>query len=324
MKISVILIIYKVESYLRQCLDSVLSQTWKDLEIILVIGRSPDGEDDGCEAIAAEYAAGDDRIRMITCLAAGVADARNRGLDAATGDLVGFVDPDDYIEPDMFEYLVNIMRENAADIAVCGVFHEFVNATRTRYYPMDSHSVTMTSAQALENVLRGRYFYLHCWDKLYKRSLWEDIRFPVGAKVEDRVVVDKILGRADTIVYSPVPKYHYRERSGSMSRETDFVKNNDLANEELASYIRSDFPALSGVLDEYMTYEYITSIQNILLNGGKTADIREYRGKLGAMAAVGDRGLRLKRWLALHLPMVLVLNTRLKRAKKDNSEIRFT
>ncbi len=324
MKISVVLIVYRVEQYLRQCLDSVLSQSYRNLEIILVIGRSPDGNDDGCEAIAGEYAARDERIRIITCEAAGVADARNRGLLAATGELLGFVDPDDYIEPDMFEHLVSLMGETGADISVCGVYHEFVNATKTDYDPMNASYILMTGEQALENVLRGRYFYLHCWDKLYKRELWDGIVFPVGAKVEDRVVVDKILGRAASLVYSPVPKYHYRERRGSMSKETDFVKNNSLANEELAEYVKAYHPSLSGVLSEYMTYEYITSIQNIYLSGGKKADTEGYVRKLSQMKSVGGRSLRLKRFLALHFPQVLVLNTRLHNKKREPEETRFT
>ena len=114
-KISVIVPVYKVEPYLRKCLDSIVNQTYRNLEIILV----DDGSPDNCGAICDEYAAGDGRIRVIHQENGGVSSARNAGLSAVTGEWVGWVDSDDWIEPDMYEYLLKNALEQNADIAVC-------------------------------------------------------------------------------------------------------------------------------------------------------------------------------------------------------------
>ena len=115
-KISIIVPVYKVEPYLRKCLDSIVGQTYQKLEIILV----DDGSPDSCGAICDAYAARDERIRVIHKENGGVASARNAGLDAATGDYIGWVDSDDWIEADMFECLLKGAEDYDADIVVCG------------------------------------------------------------------------------------------------------------------------------------------------------------------------------------------------------------
>ena len=335
-KISVIIIIYKVKDYLRQCLDSVTSQTYKNLEIVAVAGKDKDGGDDGCEDICREYAAKDERIKIITCAAAGVSDARNRGLEAATGDLIGFVDSDDYTDPDMFEHLISLMDEKNADISVCGRYYEFVNKTLSDS-PLPDGPKVMDARDAMEMILSGTGFYLHSWDKLYKKELWDGITFPIDSYVEDRIVIDKVLGRANRIVYDPTPKYHYRERKGSMSKSGDVAAHNHEANLELSVYIKSNFPELCNLVDKYMLYECITAIQNVYLSSGK-GDIKTYRGALNEYEKTirdidpenknplirGDKKLRLKRFLALYAPSLLIMNTKRRNKQLAQDEVRFT
>ncbi len=326
-KISIIIIVYKVEAYLRQCLDSVLAQSYRELEIILVVGRSPKGDDDGCQDICREYAGKDPRIELIFCTAAGVSDARNRGLEAATGELIGFVDSDDYIDDDMFFRLASLMVKHKADIAICGRYHEFVGATVTEDTVATGEYV-MDATEALGRVLRQEGFYLHCWDKLYDARLWRTVRFPVDRYVEDRVVVDRIIGSAERIVFDPKPGYHYRERINSMSKTGDVAYNNTLANETMAAYIRENFPRLSGELDRYMVYEYITALQNVYMAGNEAADVGDpWREKLGSYDPEALKklpfSLRLKRFLALKCPYLLLWNTRRKNNKKKTLEKRF-
>ena len=121
-KISVIVPVYKVEPYLRKCLDSIAGQTYQNLEIILV----DDGSPDSCGSICDEYAVQDKRVRVIHKENGGVSSARNAGLAAATGDWIGWVDSDDWIEPDLYSYMLEKVREYGADIAVC---------SRTEVYP---------------------------------------------------------------------------------------------------------------------------------------------------------------------------------------------
>ena len=158
MKISIIIITYRVEAYLERCLESVIAQDMDELEIIIVLGHSKTGDDDGCGDICSMFAACDERIRVINCQAAGVSDARNRGLAAATGDLIGFVDADDYIDRDMFSSMRRLMVENEADIAVCGRYYEYKNITE-KDEPGGEPRV-MGPEEALEMVLSGGGFYL--------------------------------------------------------------------------------------------------------------------------------------------------------------------
>ena len=127
-KISIIVPIYNIEKYLPRCLDSILAQTYKNLEVILV----DDGSVDNSGMIADKYARNDQRIIVIHQVNKGVSAARNAGLDLATGDYIGFVDGDDYIEPDMYEILMRIIDEQQVDIAHCG--YQMVYPSRIDYY----------------------------------------------------------------------------------------------------------------------------------------------------------------------------------------------
>jgi len=328
-KVSIIIIIYNVEQYLKQCIDSVLAQTYENIEPVLVVGRSPEGKDDGCMQMCEEYAAKDKRIKLVTCQAAGVSDARNRGLAAATGDLIGFVDGDDYVEPQMFEHMVTLMRGYDADISVCGRFYEYVNTT-LKDEPHREGPELMDGESALAMVMMGEGFFLHCWDKLYKRELWEGITFPIDSYVEDRIVVDKVLSKAGRLIYDRTPMYHYRERKGSLSKGNCMSAYNSEANHQMANFIYKNHPALDDICDNYLIYEYITSIQNAYLEGNPNPEaIRAYKKELKTLAdRMGnnefvDRRLKLKTFLALVCPQLLVWNTKRKRKNTDVELVRY-
>ena len=177
--ISVIVPIYKVEKYLHKCIDSILAQTYTNLEIILV----DDGSPDNCGKICDEYAAKDSRIKVIHQPNGGLSAARNAGLDIATGDYIGFVDSDDYIAPDMYEKLYNALVKNDADMAICD-YQRFGNEL-----PYDEMSLTtevITGLQAMEkqNTVINCSFVV-AWSKLYKSFIFSNVRFPVGKINED-------------------------------------------------------------------------------------------------------------------------------------------
>lgn len=330
-KISIIIIVYKIAQYLQQCLDSVVAQTYENLEIILVLGHGSD-PDDGCERICQDMASKDSRIKVVECKAAGVSDARNRGLKAATGELIGFVDGDDYIDKDMFEHLVMLMDDNKADISVCGRYYTFKNVENSDT-PFADGPMLLDDTRAIEMVLKGDGFYLHCWDKLYKRELWTDIEFPIDSYVEDRIVVDVVLSKADKIVYDPTPKYHYRERLGSMSKTGSIARQNMEANQILCDFINSRYPDLKEECNRYLVYEYITAIQNVFLEANKKGnkpdrkEAKEYAQRLrvlykDAKSGLG-MGLKIKANLALTFPWILVMNTRIKNKKIKSDLVRF-
>lgn len=207
-KISVIVPVYKVEPYLRRCLDSITNQTHENLEIILV----DDGSPDNCGAICDEYATEDRRIQVIHKENEGVASARNAGLDAATGGWVGFVDADDWIEPDMFRYLLEGAMIYNADIAICGmrkVGELSPLAIRCKQVCI------LTQERALQELLEGKNMTLSCCDKLARRALWENLRFSDLRIGEDFLAMGYLFDRAHTVVCLPEIKYNYLTRPES-------------------------------------------------------------------------------------------------------------
>lgn len=211
--VSVIVPVYNVERYLEQCLDSIIKQTYRSLEILII----NDGSTDQSGEIASRYAGLDDRIVLLEKKNGGLSDARNYGLDRASGDYIMFVDSDDYIEPDMVEYLLDAIEKSDAQIAVCGY----------RLVDEDGEELPDWEAFPKEKVVGSldywkvyheeAYIYgVVAWNKLYHKAVFDRIRFPVGKVHEDEFILHKLLHIADRIVCCPGKKYRYRQRKGSI------------------------------------------------------------------------------------------------------------
>ena len=207
--ISVIVPVYKVEPYLRRCLDSLVGQTYTNLEILLV----DDGSPDRCGAICDEYAARDSRITVIHQKNGGVSAARNTGLDAAKGEWLGFVDSDDWIEPEMYAALLEAAVRTGADIAVCGKWLEY--ARRSKQVCWETEQL-LTREEAMGQLLDDRQMQNSLWDKLVRRELFAGIRFPVGKRYEDLAVMYRVIEQASRVCCLPRPMYHYLQRQGSI------------------------------------------------------------------------------------------------------------
>lgn len=213
-KISIIVPIYNIEKYLPRCLDSILAQTYKNLEVILV----DDGSVDNSGMIADKYARNDQRIIVIHQVNKGVSAARNAGLDLVTGDYIGFVDGDDYIEPDMYEILMQIIDEQQVDIAHCG--YQMVYPSRIDYYYNTREKQKMNREEGVFELLKGRKIEPGLWNKLYKAELFKEIRLPVGiAETEDLLCNFELFCLAKSSFFYDVSKYHYMLRSGSATSE---------------------------------------------------------------------------------------------------------
>ena len=209
--ISVIVPIYQVEAYLRQCIDSILLQTHRNLDIILI----DDGSPDGCPKICDEYAEKDNRIRVIHKENGGLSDARNAGLTIARGEYIGFVDSDDWIMPDMYEYLLQGICGYGADISYCG----WVNIHETWVdYQNEQTDKVYTMETALNELFFDRLKNFS-WNKLYKAELWEKVRFPKGRNFEDILTTYKLFERSARVAILKEPKYCYRIRQGSIMNE---------------------------------------------------------------------------------------------------------
>lgn len=215
--ISVIVPVYKVEPYLRKCIDSIRNQTYRKLEIILV----DDGSPDRCGEICDEYAADDQRIQVIHKTNGGLSSARNAGIDVSQGDYLGFVDSDDWIEPDMYEELLRTAVACSADIAVCGRIEEYNGKSTTYAW---ENMILLDRAGAIEALLKGAVMQSYAWNKLWKRELFCEVRFPEGRNYEDIAVIHKVYEQAQTVVCIPKAKYHYLQRQDSIVRNPSLHK----------------------------------------------------------------------------------------------------
>ena len=211
--ISVIIPIYNVENELEKCLNSVINQTYKRLEIILI----DDGSTDGCGLICDRYQKQDIRIKTIHKDNGGLSSARNVGLDVATGDLVSFVDSDDFLENTMLEELKKNMEEFNSDISVCNFY--FVNKKQEkRNFTFNEKSFVSVGKDKFANI-QNKYDCLtvYSWNKLYRRKVFENIRYPEGKIFEDSYILCDLLNNANKVSYILKPLYNYVKREDSIT-----------------------------------------------------------------------------------------------------------
>ena len=242
-KISIIVPVYKVEKYLHKCIDSILAQTFKDFELILV----DDGSPDNCGKICDEYAKRDNRIVVVHKENGGQASARNRGIDIARGDYIGFVDSDDWIEADMYEVLYNICDTYGCDIANCSSIIHFKNRTQIN----GGHKLTIhTREEAMKVMLEGELYDEVVWTKLIKRDLLNDIRFKEGIMYEDTDFTYKVIDKANSIGCIGEAKYNYIKREESTMDRA--IKNLSidavLVYDEMYNFMESKYPNLSNIV----------------------------------------------------------------------------
>ena len=212
--ISVIVPVYNVAAYLPRCIDSILAQTYANLEILLV----DDGSTDDSGFICDEYAKKDTRIRVLHKENGGLSSARNAGLDAAAGQYIGFVDSDDWIEPEMYSQMLALMEKNDAQM-VCAGRYDVDSETGEKTVGLCPDREELVSGETLA----GRIFlWDHCdssaCDKLCRRELFDGIRYPEGKTSEDIPVTYRLALKAQRVVLCDKPFYNYFHRSGSISK----------------------------------------------------------------------------------------------------------
>ncbi len=217
--VSVIVPVYKVEEYLEECIASIVSQTYQNLEIILV----DDGSPDNCPWMCDEWANRDSRIKVIHKENGGLSDARNAGIDICTGAYIAFVDSDDYIKPDMIQKLyAALIRENA-DIAACGI----LTCDGDKHTAWGCKDVVGTPEEIYALLYNDTAYPVAAWNKLYRHSCWEALRFPVGKTCEDAFTTYQLIHNARRIVMVPEALYCYRIRPGSIMTSSFSLKKLD-------------------------------------------------------------------------------------------------
>lgn len=233
--ISVIVPVYKVEKYLDRCVQSIVTQTYRNLEIILV----DDGSPDSCGTMCDSWSSKDGRIRVIHKRNGGLSDARNAGIRACSGEYVAFVDSDDYIAPEMIERLYRAAEVFGTPMAICGVCCVDEYGTPTGE---SDESPIQTECLEYPEILSRFYqrmgqFYIVAWNKLYLRSLLEDETFPVGKWHEDEFVAAQLIWEAGTVACIDFPGYNYvTQRHGSIMSAQGDIRRLDALEALLLRY----------------------------------------------------------------------------------------
>lgn len=225
--ISIIVPIYKVENFINKCVDSIISQTYRDLEIILV----DDGSPDKCPAICDEYANADKRVKVIHKQNGGLIAARKSGLDVATGEYVCFVDGDDWIEPDMYEHIANEIQKNHSDCVITQFYYSYEDREEKSNYKLYK---PLYNREELEKevfptmLFDGRFYrfgiYPCCWTKVFKRELIEKHIYDVDDRIrmgEDIAFTYPCLMECQSVSFIDLPLYHYRQNPDSMTASYD-------------------------------------------------------------------------------------------------------
>lgn len=216
--ISIIVPAYNIAEYLPRCLDSILKQTYKNLEIIVI----SDGSTDGTNQVIEKYAAQDDRIIPVFKENTGVSDTRNRGLDIAKGEYIGFVDGDDFIEPEMYERLLKNAIEYDADISHCG--YQMVFPSKVVYYYNTKEKSIHHTREGIIEIISGKKIEPGIWNKLYKKKVIKDIRLDKSIKInEDMLFNFLVFSNAEKSIFEDIPYYHYilRNNSAATSNYSD-------------------------------------------------------------------------------------------------------
>jgi glycosyltransferase involved in cell wall biosynthesis len=213
--ISIIVPVYNVENYLARCIESIRNQTYKDYELLLI----DDGSTDNSGVICDQYAKTDNRIRVFHKKNGGLSDARNYGLDRIIGEYVTFIDSDDYVGADYLRYLYTMITERKADISIVSMMS--ITSTDNSFCSSTHHCVEYIGDVALAAMMREKEFNESACAKLYKRELFNNIRYPKGKLFEDLLTVPFLI-KDDTIcVYSTKILYYYYQREDSIMHTVD-------------------------------------------------------------------------------------------------------
>lgn len=214
-KISIIVPVYNIESYITKCAESLVDQTYSNIEILLIDDGSTDDSGVICDSLHEIYP---DKIKVVHSENKGLSAARNLGINNSTGDLIGFVDGDDWVEPEMFETLLRLMSENNAQLSVCGLKYDYNEGLDPVDKSSDYH--TCDQSELFYRLINDRNFLGYACNKLFNKELLNDLSFDEQLfSSEDIDFCARYATKCNTVAYSDSQLYHYRQRLGSMTGE---------------------------------------------------------------------------------------------------------
>lgn len=250
--ISVLMLTYNREKLVGRAIESILAQTYKDFEFIIV----NNGSSDNSGAVAESYAAKDSRIKVINRERGNIGAGRNTALDAAKGEYITFIDDDDWTEPDFLEFLLSLITESNADIAICGAADKIFDEKRV-----------MNTEEALIELMWRKKYNVAFPTKLFRRELVDDLRFPEDGSFDDIALMYKLIASAKTVAYHGLPKYTFYRHEDNNSKWTTNHKliTAEILDEYLDSYrtrtewLSERFPS-SAAAFRYFEWSFMISM----------------------------------------------------------------
>lgn len=273
--VSIVIPVYNVELYLKKCMESIINQTYKNLEIIIV----DDGSLDNCPKICDEYSKKDKRIKVIHKENGGLSDARNAGIDIATGKYITFVDSDDYVSHDYVEYMYSLIRKYKAQIATCET--EVINTEKNKLIKptkFEENIEVFSKKELFYNILFAQKVDVSAYSKLYETSLFKDIRYPKGVVYEDTATTYKLIEKCNKIVTGNKKCYYYCLRYGSISKkdgfnenEYDYIKN----TEKMLNYLQEHYPDLEEAINRFDVYANFRILRLLLFTKPRNKEMEK-------------------------------------------------
>ncbi len=267
--ISIIIPVYNVEKYIGKCIDSLIKQKYDNLEIILI----DDGSSDNSGEICDKYAKKDKRIKVIHKKNSGQADSRNIGISKASGKYIGFVDSDDYIDKDYYNRLYKTLVKNNADVVTCKYQNVYNDDYRKEEIGNNIRETILDNQEALKELLLSQIDN-YVWNKLYKREIWENIKFPIGKKMEDLGIMYLVIKEAKRIVITDYVGYYYRIRPNSTM--TNLNLQLILNTREMVNKRYNDLQTNNNILDE-LNVNRLVFIKYYYEDLGKIGELKELR-----------------------------------------------
>lgn len=240
--ISVIVAVYNVENELPRCVESLLGQSYEELELLLI----DDGSTDGCPALCQSYAARDSRVRYLRQENQGLSAVRNRGIEEARGAYIAFVDGDDFMDRRYLELLYHDIAAQGVKLAACGF--QVVQPGQEPQPPQwrAENTQLLPTREALQTLFTKEKYANYAWNKLYHRSLFQGIRYPLGRKMEDLGTTYKLIARCPLVSYNPAPLCNYVQRGGSIlhNRDEQFYRDKVFLTLERYHFLKERYPDL--------------------------------------------------------------------------------
>lgn len=300
--ISVIVPVYKVEKYLDRCVNSIVNQSYSDLEIILV----DDGSPDNCGNLCDEWAMKDNRIKVIHKRNGGLSDARNAGIKAATGQYIGFVDSDDWIQIDMYKDLLEAIERDNTELAVTGIVRIYEN-NYTHKQCVSDHEYIIENDEIIRQYLEQKTFSTAAWDKLYLSSLFENRRFPVGKQYEDAPVIFDILCSINKLSIVGKPQYYYFQRADSICGQDFSISKMDhyYFSKDIRDTVIEKYPQMSYEANVF----WVSKLCEIIYTLAESNNRQLFASELMILTKELRKGLMSVNVIASRLPLVMKFKT---------------